>query len=471
MEEGQILLKNYFEKNAAKRDKWIKFNRFYHKTIEKQYSFIIPENSRVLDLGCSTGDLLNKVKPSFGLGIDFSETSIKIAKQKYPHLHFEVADVLSFTTTEEFDYIIVSDLLASLWDLQAFFRNLRAHVKPSTKIIISSYNYLWEPILKAGEKIGFKAKQPLQNWVTVKDIENLLKLEDFELIKIDKKLLFPKYIPIFNFFINKLLANLPGFNALNLINFITVHPTAINLNKKEYSTTIVVPSRNEKGNVENAIIRTPSFGSHQEFIFIEGGSQDGTYEEMLRVQKAYPDKDIKVMKQSGKGKGNAVRDAFEAASGDILMILDADLTTPPEDMSKFYDALANNKGEFINGCRLVYPMEKQAMRFLNYLANKFFGWFFSYILGQRLKDTLCGTKVLFKKDYELIKANRSYFGNFDPFGDFDLLFGAAKLNLKITEVIVRYRDREYGSTQISRFKHGWLLIKMSAFAAKKIKFI
>jgi hypothetical protein len=139
-------------------------------------------------------------------------------------------------------------------------------------------------------------------------------------------------------------------------------------------------------------------------------------------------------------------------------------------MPKFYEALAQNKGEFINGCRLVYPMEDEAMRFLNLLGNKFFGWFFSFLLGQRMKDTLCGTKVLFKTDYEVIKANRSYFGNFDPFGDFDLLFGAAKLNLKITEVLVRYRNRAYGSTQISRFKHGWLLIKMSLFAARKIKF-
>jgi hypothetical protein len=152
------------------------------------------------------------------------------------------------------------------------------------------------------------------------------------------------------------------------------------------------------------------------------------------------------------------------------MILDADLTTPPEDLPKFYEALVKGRGEFINGCRLVYPMEKQAMRFLNLIGNKFFSWFFSYLLGQRLKDTLCGTKVLFKSDYLHIVSNRHYFGEFDPFGDFDLLFGAAKLNLKIIEVIVRYKDREYGSTQISRFRHGWLLIKMSFFAATKIKF-
>jgi len=241
--------------------------------------------------------------------------------------------------------------------------------------------------------------------------------------------------------------------------------------EQDYSVSIIIPARNEKGNIENAIKRLPAFGASQELIFVEGHSSDQTYEEALRVQAEYPDKNIKVLKQTGKGKGNAVREGFEVATGDILFILDADLTTPPEDMPKFYDALKYNKGEFINGCRLVYPLEKQAMRLLNLIANKSFGVLFSYLLSQPLKDTLCGTKVLFKKDYEIIKKNRSYFGDFDPFGDFDLLFGAAKLNMKITEIIVRYKDRAYGATQISRFRHGWLLIKMCVFAARKIKFI
>ena len=468
MEKGQQTILDYFENTAQQRDKWKKRNRFYQKTIERQFAFIIPEGATVLELGCSTGDLLNAVKPAKGIGVDFSSTAINIAKQKYPHLEFHLADAIDFTPELAIDYIIVSDLITSLWDVQSFFRKLRSYVTPRTKIIISSYNYIWEPILNLGETLGLKAKQPLQNWLTIKDIENVLHLENFEIIKVERKLLFPKYIPVFNFIFNKFLANLPGINSLDLIQFISARP--IYSEPKDFSVTIVVPARNEKGNMENAIKRTPRFGSHQEFIFIEGHSSDGTYEEMLRVQKAYPEVDMKVMRQTGKGKGNAVREAFDAATCDILMILDADLTTPPEDMPKFYDALRHNKGEFINGCRLVYPMEKEAMRFLNYLGNKFFGWFFSYLLGQRMKDTLCGTKVLFRNDYEKIIANRKYFGDFDPFGDFDLLFGAAKLNLKITEVTVRYRDREYGSTQISRFSHGWLLIKMSLFAARKIKF-
>lgn len=467
-DNGKKLIHNYFESLAPKRDHWIKRNRFYHRTIEKQYKMIIPEGSTVLELGCGTGDLLHSVKPGIGYGVDFSAGMIERAKAKYPELVFHNADAEDFTCEIRFDYVILSDLLSSLWDIQAVIRNLRNLIHPGTKIIFSSYSYIWEPLLRLGEMVGIKARQPLQSWLTIGDISGLLNLEEFEIVKVDKKLLLPIYIPVIHSIFNTFLSNLPGINSLCLINMITARP--VFRKEEQYSVSIVIPARNEKGNIENAITRTPPFGTHQEFIFIEGNSADHTWDEILRVRDAYPEKDIKVLKQSGKGKGNAVRDAFEVAAGDILMILDADLTTPPEDMPKFYEALSMNRGEFINGCRLVYPMDKEAMRFLNFLANKFFGWFFSYLLGQRLKDTLCGTKVLFRKDYELIKANRKYFGDFDPFGDFDLIFGAAKLNLKITEVIVRYRDRQYGSTQISRFRHGLLLIRMSLFAARKIKF-
>jgi 2-polyprenyl-3-methyl-5-hydroxy-6-metoxy-1,4-benzoquinol methylase len=459
----------FFEKSAGSRDKWKKRNHFYHKSIEKYISFIIPEGKRVLEIGCSNGDLLNSTKPSYGVGIDFAEGFISRAKEKYPHLNFFQDDVESLQLNESFDYIILSDLVNCLWDFQKAMHNIRRLCSPQTRIVISQYNYLWEPILKAGEFFRLKLRQPAQNWFSISDINSILQLEGFQLIKVEHKLLLPKYIPILNLIFNKFFANLPLINKLNLVNFMVARPLLSD--DQEYSVSIVVPARNERGNIENAIRRTPEFGKSREFIFVEGHSADNTFEEMLQVQQAYPDENIKVFRQSGKGKGNAVREGFDAATGEILMILDADLTMPPEELPKFYDALRYNKGEFINGSRLVYPMDKNAMRFLNLLANKFFGWFFSYILGQRLKDTLCGTKVLYKSDYQKIIQNRSYFGDFDPFGDFDLIFGAAKLNLKIAEIIIRYRDREYGSTQISRFKHGWLLIRMSLFAARKIKFI
>ncbi|MEI6694479.1 MAG: glycosyltransferase [Bacteroidota bacterium] len=461
-------LKIYFDNLASERKMWKKRNRFYHKTLEKYYRFFIPENSNVLEIGSGTGELLAAVNPSSGLGIDFSEQMISVARQAYPDLKFICNDAENLSIDEKFDYIIVSDLLTSLWDVQKSFAELKKVSHKKTKIVISTYNSIWEPILKTATFLGLKKKQPLQNWLNINDITNLLRLEGFELIKKERKILLPLNIPVLNFIFNTCLANLPIINRLCLINFIIARP--IYDEKEQYSVSILVPARNEKGNIENAILRTPEFGKSIEFVFVEGHSQDNTWEEILRVKEKYNTHNIVAIRQSGKGKGNAVREGFDIASGEILMILDADLTTPPEEMPKFYDALASNKGEFINGCRLVYPMEKQAMRFLNLLGNLFFGAFLSYLLGQRLKDTLCGTKVLFKKDYEIIKQNRKYFGDFDPFGDFDLIFGAAKLNLKIVEIIVRYKDRQYGSTQISRFKHGLILIRMSAFAAIKIKF-
>jgi glycosyltransferase involved in cell wall biosynthesis len=235
------------------------------------------------------------------------------------------------------------------------------------------------------------------------------------------------------------------------------------------SASVVIPARNEKGNIEPAIKRMPRFCDGIEVIFIEGHSRDGTMDEIKRVAEAYPDWDIKVMAQPGKGKADAVFTAFDAARGDVLMILDADLTMPPEQLPKFWKAIAEGKGEFINGSRLVYPMEDEAMRFLNLIANKSFSLIFSWLLGQRFTDTLCGTKVLRRSDYERIKAGRAYFGDFDPFGDFDLIFGAAKLNLRCVEVPIRYSARTYGETQISRFSHGFLLIKMVIFAFFRIK--
>jgi len=461
-------IRNFYSQTAASRSKWVRMNSFYHKSLEKYISSIIPEGKRVLEVGCGSGDLLHSTKPSYGVGIDFAPAHIETAIQKYPELIFKVDDIEELQLNEIFDYIVLSDLTNCLWDVQTAFHNIKKLCHSQTRIVISQYNYLWEPILRSGEFFGLKLRQPAQNWFSNGDTCNLLELEGYQVIRIERKLMFPKYIPVVNLIFNKFLANLPLFNRLDLVNLIIARPLLSD--DQQYSVSIVVPARNEKGNIENAILRTPQFGTHQEFVFIEGHSADNTYEEMLRIKDAFPEKDIKVLRQSGKGKGNAVREAFEAATGEILMILDADLTMPPEELPKFYDALRYNKGEFINGSRLVYPMDKNAMRFLNLLGNKFFGMVFTFLLGQRLKDTLCGTKVLYKKDYDQIVSNRHYFGNFDPFGDFDLIFGAAKLNLKITEIIIRYRDREYGSTQISRFSHGWLLIKMTLFAARKLKF-
>jgi glycosyltransferase involved in cell wall biosynthesis len=305
------------------------------------------------------------------------------------------------------------------------------------------------------------------------DINNLLYLSGFDVYRTMPRMLMPVYIPLLSGFMNKFVAKLPLIKHLCINVFSFARPIEEDTNYKEkYSTTIVIPARNESGNIENAILRMPKFGAKQEIIFIEGNSTDDTWQKIQEIQSKYSTThNIKIGRQPGKGKADAVRTGYDIATGDILMILDADLTMPPEDLPKFYDAIASGKGEYINGCRLVYAMDEKAMRFLNLLGNKFFSMMFTWLLDQPFKDTLCGTKVMFRKDYERLKVNRKFFGDFDPFGDFDLLFGAYKLNLKMVELPIRYKERTYGDTNISRFRHGLILLKMCAFAARKVKFI
>lgn len=460
-----------FNDLAAKREYWRQRNQYYYDEQTRYFRFLVPEGSSVLDLGCGTGDLLHALKPKRGVGVDFSQEMVQMASQKHPELEFRVADMEGLEGWgETFDFIIMSDVVGHLLDVQKTFQKLRAFCSPGTRVIVSYYNFLWEPILKLGERVGLKMPRKDQNWLSSGDICNLLSLAEHQVVKEEHRLLFPKKIPWMSNFINRYIATLPGIRRLCLCRYIVARPMRLR-RESEFSTTILVPCRNEKGNVEDAVKRVPPFGSHQEIIFVEGHSTDGTKEEIERVIEKYPDRDIKMLVQDGKGKGNAVRAGFSEATGDILMILDGDLTVPPEDLPKFYQALAGDQGEFINGCRLVYPMETQAMRFLNLLGNKFFSLIFTYLLNQRFKDTLCGTKVLFREHYERIQANRGYFGDFDPFGDFDLIFGAVKQNLKVVEVPIRYRERTYGSTNISRFRHGWLLLRMTLFAYRKIKAI
>ena len=462
-------IREHFERLAPEVDRWRRRNSFYHADQSRYLRYLIEPGRRVLMLGSGTGDLLNDLRPSAGLGIDLSPALVSIARGKHPHLRFEAADAEHLETLEEtpFDYVVLSDLVGYLDDVQACLEGLRRFCHPGTRIVISYYNFLWQPVLRLGESLGLKTPTPEQSWLSLNDLANLLTLSDFQVVKTERRLLFPKFVPLLGWLLNH-LGMLPGLNLFCLSQYAVARIGEPAVTHAE-SVTVVIPCRNERGNVEPAIQRLPEFGSAQEILFVDGHSDDGTRQEIERVIAANPGKNIRLLDQVGTGKGSAVRQGFAAATGDILIILDADLTVPPEDLPKFYRALAGNKAEFLNGCRLVYPLEDEAMRALNLLANKAFAWIFSWLLGQRLKDTLCGTKVLRRRDYETLVRNRGYFGDFDPFGDFDLLFGASKLNLRILEIPVRYRNRSYGETKIHRFRHGWLLLRMVVYAYRKLK--
>jgi SAM-dependent methyltransferase len=462
----------HWDEVARKKDNWTSSGAYYHQRLEQIYQFLVAPEQRVLEIGCGMGDLLAALNPALGVGIDFSSEMVKRGAQRHPQLHFIQGDAHHLSLNKTFDVIILSDLINDLWDVQTVFQEIAPLSTPRTRVIINTYSRLWELPLALAQRRNLATPLLSQNWLTVEDTTGLLNLADFEVIRHWEEFLWPLDTPLLAGLCNRFLVKLWPFRYFALTNLIIARPRPNNQQlDEEPLVSVIVPARNEAGNIQHIFERTPEMGKGTELVFVEGHSKDDTLSAIEKAMADNPERQCKLLQQTGVGKGDAVRLGFDNASGDMLMILDADLTVPPEDLPRFYEALRSAKGDFANGVRLVYPMEEQAMRYLNMVGNKFFSLVFSWLLGQPIKDTLCGTKVLWKEDYELIAANRAYFGDFDPFGDFDLLFGAAKLNHKIVDLPIRYRQRTYGATNIQRWKHGWLLLRMVFFAARRIKFM
>jgi SAM-dependent methyltransferase len=465
-----------YDRFADERDRWRARNHAYYDAIERLVKFVVPEGASVLEIGCGTGDLLAALRPARGVGLDLSPKVVEKAREKHRGIEFVVGDAETLDVPEldgkTFDYVVMSDVVGALFDVWSALRALRRVCTARTRVIVTYYNLLWEPVLKLGERIGRKMPVAQQNWLGMQDLENLLHLNHFDVIRRGTAQLVPIDAPLVSTVANRYLASLPGVRHLALTQFFVCKLEAGGgpIPARDYSCSVIVPCKNERGNVDDIVARTPEMGRGTEILFVDGNSDDGTVEAIEKHIAAKTRPNMRLIHQGdGRGKGDAVRKGFAAATGDVLFILDADLTVPPEELPKFYAAIAEGRGEFINGSRLVYPMEGEAMRFLNSVGNKLFGLALSALLEQRLKDTLCGTKVLFRRDYERIARARGFFGDFDPFGDFDLLFGAAKQNLKIVELPVRYRARTYGETKISRFRHGAELAKMTAYAFQKFR--
>jgi len=461
---------DYVARNLAR---WEAGNRFYHRRLTQVFQNLVPPGQRVIEIGCAQGDLLAALKPSYGVGVDFSAGMVACARQKHPELTFVHADAHELAAgpgePQTFDVIILSDLINDVWDVEMVFERLRALATPSTRVIVNWYSRVWAPLLALTAKLGLSTPKLAQNWLVPEDVSNLLYLAGFETLRNQPEILWPLPFRPLSVLFNRWLVKLWPFWYFALTNITIARPFPAPARENAPVVSVIVPARNEAGNIAEIIRRTPEMGGGTELIFVEGHSTDDTWE-TIRREVARSGRPSKMFQQTGKGKGDAVRLGFAEATGQVLMILDADITVSPEDLPKFYEALVSGKGEFINGVRLVYPMHEEAMRPFNFLGNKFFSLAFSWLLRQPVKDTLCGTKVLWKKDYESIARNRAYFGDFDPFGDFDLLFGAARLNRKIVDLPVRYGARTYGETNIQRWKHGVLLLRMAAFAALRVKF-
>ena len=463
----------YWDAAARKVDSWNGLGGYYHRRLEEVYRSLVPSGQRVTEIGCGLGDLLAAVEPEFGVGVDFSGEMVSRASERHPYLRIFQGDAhhLPFICTGS-DFILLSDLINDLWDVQGVLQQVRKRANPNAKIILNFYSRMWELPLTFAARLGLSASAPGKNWLTLEDVSNLLNLTGFEVIRSWTEIMWPFSTPLIGDLCNKYLVRMWPFNMGALTHLVVARPLPRRHSSFEQpKVSVIVPARNEAGNIANLFSRMPDMGLQTELVFVEGHSEDDTYGTIERNIARHPQYSCQLLPQTGSGKGDAVRLGFSNASGDILIILDGDLTVAPEDLPRFVAPLLSGAAQFVNGVRLVYPMEGEAMRTWNMVGNKFFSMIFSWLIGQFIKDTLCGTKVLWKRDYLRIAANRTYFGDFDPFGDFDLLLGAAKLNLRILDLPVRYRKRTYGTTNIQRWKHGLLLLRMALLAARKIKFV
>ncbi|MFO0555068.1 MAG: glycosyltransferase [Polyangiaceae bacterium] len=469
-----------FDRAADWRATHHQFRAYYGKQMQRLLEGLSRPRGAILEVGVGLGDLLASLGGSSHynrkVGIDVAPRMIELARERHPELELHVADVeiddlAARLGPGKFDTILITDTVGLFDDVQRALERLAPLLAEGGRLVVTYYSYTWEPLLRAGEKLGLKTPWPDQNWLSMTDIENLLGLADYEVVRRGTDVLAPLGAPLVSDALNLVGAKIPIVKEASLVSYFVARHVPSHMPATLPSVSVICPCRNERGNIREAISRTPLMGPRTELIFVDGNSTDGTVEEIEAAIKDYtgPLELSLVPQGAGKGKGDAVRKGFAAAKCDVLMILDSDLTVVPEDLPKFYRALVTGKGEFINGVRLVYPMEGEAMRFLNHVGNKFFSNALSWLLEQPIKDSLCGTKVLTKQSYELIAQNRDFFGDFDPFGDFDLLFGAARLNMKIVDLPVRYRARTYGDTKISRFAHGWLLLKMTAFGFRKLR--
>lgn len=453
---------------ASIRSKWVKSNKYYYKHVLNTLNYIIePENS-VLHIRCSSGYILNGIHANYRVGIDDSENQIEEAKIQFPEIEFNTSNTENFSLDKTFDFILLTSV-EDVVDIKAVLDCIKKHSHEFTRVIVLNYNFLWNPLVNLAEKFGMKIPQNLHNWISEQDVNSFLELSQFEKIINYRAILFPFYIPIFSWFVNKYLARLPILRRMTMLNFTVARVR--DFEPKDYSVSVIIPCRNEAGNIEDAVSRIPKLGIHTEILFGDDKSTDGTADKVREMIAKFPEKDIKLYQGPGISKSENVWTGFDLAQGDIVLILDADLTVIPEELPYFYEAIVKRNGEFINGSRLVYPMHNNAMKLFNIIGNKFFSIAFSYILDRPIKDTLCGTKVMWRKDYYRIKKLRGTWGITDRWGDYELIFSAAKLNLKIIDLPVHYYERTYGETKMTgRINNGIIMLKMCWAALSKIKF-
>lgn len=466
----------FYDQLGERQVTWNERFRYFRTRMARLLKHFVPPGQRVLDIGCGTGDYLAALDPSLGVGIDGSAKMVEIARRRHTACTFhqgfaEDLDELDIPAGP-YDTILLINTAGELYDIGTVFGKLRRYCGPATRLVIVQYNYLWEPICRAAAKLGLRLDNPTPNWLAPPDIDGLLALHGFESVRQGWTMPLPIRMPGLNWLFNSVLGRMYGFRKLGFQSYVVARPVMLPDDPNTFTCSVVVPCKNEAENIDGLVTRIPEMGAGTEIVFVDDRSTDVTADRVREAMAAHPQRRIELVEGPGEGKGAACRAGFERAAGDVFMILDADMTVMPEELPAFFEAITTGRGEFINGSRMVYPLEQDAMRPLNVLGNKAFAALFSLLLEQRIRDTLCGTKVVWRRDYAKIMASRDYFNSCDVWGDYDWIFGAAKNNLKIVELPVHYRERVAGVTKMTkRLRNAAVMLRMCGIALRKLRWV
>lgn len=444
--------REFYERIAPDWDYWHEKNAFYHRKMTELIRGMIPPGGKVLELGCGTGDLLAALRPRAGIGLNLADGLTARARAKHPEFRFETVEVDEAKIDEGFtpDYVVLNQMLDYVYDVWDCFESLRPAVTDHTLLVMTSNNPMWGPLLRFASRIGQRTPESPRNFITNRDIRAVLELQGFDVVEAGMALPVPVRVPVVGPILNALLPEMPALHYLSSIQYTAARLRA---SRPALGCSVVIPCHNEEGNIAECIRRVPALGRITEIIVVDDGSTDGTRRRVEEAMRTDPRVRL-IAYDENRGKANTVRAGFEAARGDVLMILDADMAVTPEELPKFLKPIQNGTADFVNGTRLVYPMEGRAMRFANFLGNKVFCFLVSWILRQRVSDTLCGTKVLLRHDYLRMPRMGE-----ERWGDFDLLFGAARLKLRILEIPVHYQERRSGTSKMRALREVGLFLK------------
>ena len=442
-------------------DFWKEKNWYYHNLLRQIFKKYIPEGSKVLQIGYGLGDALAALYPQKAMSIDEDEELIDISKRRFPSIQFIKAKPEEVIVKGKYDYVIIPNSVAHFYDIQTVLEKTLKVLSKNSKVVMTATNPRWEQIFYILEKLKLKRPEDSRNWLRLADLRNIFEISGYDVEESGYSILIPAHIPFFSNLVNNFIKG-SGFLAQFCVEEYIVARKAKLRRKKNLSCTVLIPCYNEEENIKQAIATVPKMGTKTEILVVDDGSSDKTAQVVKRVMKK--NKNLKLISyKPNQGKGYAVKKGFDAVVTDTMMIQDADMTVPPEELPRFFNLIAEGKADFVNGTRMIYPMEEEAMRQLNLVGNLIFSWIFSWLLGQKVTDTLCGTKALFKRDYKKIKMGG------ESWGDFDLLFGASENKLKIVDLPVHYKKRVAGKSKMKAFKHGLVLAKMCIVGLWRLK--